>query len=215
MRRSLVLAASLSLVLPALALAAPSEIPIDRVSLPAAKSQSVHLKFPVGELRVEASTGSQVELELTARCKGWNRNGCEEDARRVHIETDHSGGRLDFTVDGYPKFHSNDFNLRGVLRVPAHMDVDLDMGVGDLKVADIEGDLHVELGVGDADIRASSAAVRSVDAQAGVGDAVVIAGGSRARRHGFVGATASWDEGRGRSSVRLHVGVGDATVRVD
>jgi hypothetical protein len=95
------------------------------------------------------------------------------------------------------------------------MDLDLDMGVGDLKVDDIEGDLHVELGVGDADIRASSAAVRSVDVQAGVGDAGVIANGNRVRRHGFIGSTASWDEGRGRSEVRLHVGVGDATVRVD
>ena len=215
MRRSLVLAAGLSLVLPALALAAPSEIPIDHITLPAAKSQSVHLKFPVGDLRVEASTGSQVELEITARCKGWGRDDCEDRARRVHVETDDSGGRLDFVVEGYPHFHSGDFNLRGVLRVPARMDLDLDMGVGDLRVTDVEGDMHVELGVGDAQIRTAASSVRSVDVQAGVGDADVIAGGSHARRHGFVGSTASWDEGRGRSSVTLHVGVGDATVRVD
>lgn len=215
MRRSLVLAAGLSLVLPSLALAARTEIPIDRVSLPAAKAQTVHLKFPVGELRVEATTGSQVELELTARCKGWGTDDCEDRARRVHVETDDSGGRLDFVVEGYPKLHSGDFNLRGVLRVPARMDLDLDMGVGDLRVADMEGDLHVELGVGDAEIRASSAAIRSVDVQAGVGDAGVIAKGGQVRRHGFVGSTASWDEGRGRSNVSLHVGVGDATVRVD
>lgn len=215
MRRPVFLAAALSLVLPALALAAPNEIPIDHVTLPAAKSRTVHLKFPVGDLRVEASDGSQVELELTARCKGWNHRGCEEDARRVHVETDDSGGRLDFEVRGYPNFHSTDFNLRGVLRVPARMDLDLDMGVGDLKVADIEGDLHVELGVGDAEIRTAASAVRSVDVEAGVGDAGVIAAGNKVRRHGFVGSTASWDEGRGRSSVSLHVGVGDATVRVD
>ena len=213
MRRSLVLAAGLSLVLPALALAAPGEIPIDRITRPA--TRSVHLKFPVGDLRVEASEGPQVELEITARCKGWNHDGCEDDARRIHVETDDAGGRLDFEVKGYPSFHANDFNLRGVLRVPANTDLDLDMGVGDLRVAEVEGDLHVELGVGDAEIRTVGRAVRSVDVQAGVGDADVIASGSHARRHGFVGATASWDEGRGRSNVTLHVGVGDATVRVD
>lgn len=215
MRRSLVLAAGLSLVLPALALAASTEIPIDHVTLPASKSRTVHLKFPVGDLRVEATEGSEVELEITARCKGWGRDDCEDRARRIHVETDDSGGRLDFVVEGYPKFHSGDFNLRGVLRVPARMDLDLDMGVGDLRVADVQGDMRVELGVGNADIRTSSTAVRSVDVQAGVGDADVIARGSRTRRHGFVGATASWDEGRGRSEVTLHVGVGDATVRVD
>ena len=214
MRRSLVLAACLMLAVPALAVAG-TDIPLDHVTLPAPSGKRVHLKFPVGELRVEASTGSQVELTLTARCKGWNRDGCEDDARHVRIESDDSGGQLDFEIKGYSNFHSNDFNLLGVLRVPANTDLDLDMGVGDLKVADVEGDLHVELGVGDASIRTSSRTVSRVDAQAGVGDADIIASGSRIRRHGFVGGTASWDEGRGRSAVTLHVGVGDATVRVD
>jgi hypothetical protein len=213
MRRPLVLAACLMVAVPALAAAAPTEIPIDRVSLPAGKS--VHLKFPVGDLRVEASTGSKVELEITARCKGWGQDDCEDRARRIHVESDDSGGRTDLEVKGYPKFHAGDFNLRGVLRVPANLDLDLEMGVGDLRVADVEGDLHVELGVGNAEIRAASRAIRSVDVAAGVGDADVIAGGSHVRRHGFVGSTASWEEGRGRSEVRLHVGVGDATVRVD
>src|SRR5512132_2863574 len=65
MRRSLLFAALFALGSAATARAA--DIPIDQVSLPA-PSDRVHVKFPVGELRVEAATGNKVTLELTARC---------------------------------------------------------------------------------------------------------------------------------------------------
>ena len=213
MRRSLLFAALFALGSAAAARAA--DIPIDQVSLPAPSGRAVHVKFPVGELRVEAATGNRVTLELTARCKGWNTDRCEENAREIEIESDVSGGTLDLDVKNYPKFHANGFHLRGVLRIPSDLDLKIDMGVGDLEIRDVDGDLSVDLGVGDADIQARTRAVRSVEVSAGVGDADVIAGGSRVRRHGFVGSSASWDEGRGRSSVNLHVGVGDATVRID
>jgi len=211
--RPFVLAAGLALLLPLTASA--DDFPVDHLSLPAGSARSVHLSFPVGDLRVEASTDSRVSLEITAHCKGWGSGDCADYAKRVRIETDNSGGRLDLKVEGYPKFHGVGFDLRGVLHVPASMDLDLDMGVGDLKVADVEGDLSVDLGVGDAEIRTATGAVHSVDVATGVGDADVITRSGHIRRHGFIGSTATWDEGRGRSSVNLHVGVGDATVRLD
>jgi len=211
MRPLVLAAAGLVLAFPIAALAA--DIPVDHISLPAPAARSVHLGFPVGDLRVEASNDSRVTLEVTAHCKGWRSDDCEERAKRIRIETDASGGKIDLQVRGYPKLAG--FDLRGVLRVPANMDLDLDMGVGDLRVADVAGDLSVDLGVGDAEIRTVAGAVHSVDVAAGIGDADVITHGNHVRRHGFIGSTASWDEGRGRSSVNLHVGVGDATVRID
>jgi len=43
----------------------------------------------------------------------------------------------------------------------------------------------------------------------------VLADGNRVRRRAFISCSADWDQGRGKSTVSLNVGVGDATVRVD
>lgn len=213
MRRPMVLAAVLATVFAATANAA--DIPIDHVSLPVPSDKTVHLKFPVGSLRVEASSDRQVSFELSGHCRRWWGDDCRDRAERIHIRSESSDGQVDLSVKGYPKMNAGGFELRGVLRLPAELALKVDMGVGEVDIRDIEGDLDVDLGVGDANIHAPDRAVRSVDVNTGVGDADVVARGSRVRRHGFISSSASWDEGRGRSTVSLHVGVGDGTVRLD
>jgi len=213
MRRTWTLAAVLLLGTAAAAHAA--EIPIDRLSLNVPSGREVRVDFPVGEFRVEPATGSKVTFDLTAKCKRWTGEDCEDRTDRIRVETEDAGGVLRIRIKGFPKMNSHGFSLRGVLRVPRDLALRVDMGVGDLDIADIHGDLDVELGVGDADIRTASRAVRSVEVATGVGDASVIAEGHRVRRRAFISSAASWDEGRGQSRVNLNVGVGDATVRVD
>jgi hypothetical protein len=89
------------------------------------------------------------------------------------------------------------------------------MGVGELDIAGLEGDIDVDLGVGDADIRASRSQASHVSVETGIGDAEIRGGGSGTRSRGFIGSHAMWTDGDGRSAVHLHVGVGDATVRLE
>lgn len=213
MRRIWTLAAFLVLGLAASARA--TEIPIDQLSVPVPRDKEVRIDFPVGELQVEPSARSRISLDLTAKCKRWGRDDCEENAERIRIEAEEVGGVLRIRVKNYPKMHSGGFSLHGVLRLPRELALRVEMGVGELRITDIEGDLDVDLGVGEADIRTPGRAVRSVEVATGVGDASVVAGGGRVRRRSFISSSASWDEGRGRSTVSLNVGVGDATVRVD
>ena len=204
---------ALALALPAAASAA--EIPVDHFTTTSANIREVRIDFPVGSFRVEATDERRVTLDLTAKCKRRNIEKCEDLAEDIHLETDESAGRVRIRVKGYPKFHSGSFSLEGVLRVPRNVALQVEMGVGALRINDVEGDLDVDLGVGDADISTPSRTVRSVEVATGVGDAVVVADGSRVRRRAFISCTADWDEGRGKSTVSLNVGVGDATVRVD
>ena len=213
MRRLWTLAAVLLLASAASARAA--EIPIDQLTLDVPNGKEVRVDFPVGEFRVEPATGSKVTFELAAKCKRWSGGDCEERAERIRVETEDAGGILRIRIAGFPKMNSHGFSLRGVLRVPRDLALRVDMGVGDLDIADIDGDLDVDLGVGDADIRTASRAVRSVEVATGVGDASVIAVGHRVRRRAFISSSASWEDGRGQSRVSLNVGMGDATVRVD
>jgi len=99
--------------------------------------------------------------------------------------------------------------------VPRALAVDIEMGVGELDIDGLEGDLDVELGVGEADIHASRALANHVSVDAGIGDAEIRGGGSSTRSRSFIGSHAVWTDGDGRSAVHLHVGVGDATVRLD
>jgi hypothetical protein len=213
MRRTWTLAALLTLGLAASVHA--SEAPIEQLSLAVPRERQVRIDFPVGELRVESSASSRVSFDLTAKCKHWGSDKCEERAERIEVDAEEEGGVLRIKVRNYPKVNSGGFSLRGVLRLPRDLALRVEMGVGELRIVDIEGDLDVDLGVGDADIRTPGRAVRSVDVATGVGDASVLADGARVRRRSFISSSASWDEGRGRSTVNLNVGVGDATVRVD
>lgn len=197
------------------AAARAGDVPVDQMSFPVPRDKEVRVDFPVGSFRVEASTDSRVSFDLRAHCHGWMGGRCEERARRIHIESDDASGTLRLSVEGYPKMNVGGLSLRGVLRLPREIAVRVEMGVGDLQISDMEGDVEVDLGVGDASIHSSRTAVRSVDVSTGVGDADIRTRGGNVSRHGFISSTASWDEGRGRSSVNLRVGVGDATVRVE
>jgi len=90
----------------------------------------------------------------------------------------------------------------------------LELGVGSVKMDAPDGDIFVDLGVGDAVVTAVAASYGPVKASGGVGDARIKAAGDRVEGEGFVGHSASW-VGSGRHRIQVEVGVGDAHVTLD
>jgi hypothetical protein len=115
----------------------------------------------------------------------------------------------------FPQWSNHGIEVIGRLTVPRALAVDIEMGVGELDVDGMVGDLDVDLGVGEADIHASRAEASHVSVDAGIGDAEIRGGGSGTHSRSFIGSHSVWSDGDGHSAVRLHVGVGDATVRLD
>ena len=175
----------------------------------------IRLEFPVGQLKVVPGDGSTVRFDLKVRCKSGSDEHCEEMANRLILDSDDSGGTLHLKLHKYPQWNNHGMEVIGQLTVPRALAVDIEMGVGELDVDGLEGDLDVELGVGEADIHASRAQASHVSVDTGIGDAEIRGGGSGTHSRGFIGSHAVWTDGDGRSAVRLHVGVGDATVRLD
>jgi len=181
-------------------------------------AQAIDLDVPVGDVKVSAGPGQQVEAHLWLRCDDGSRQ-CVDRAAAIHLVATRSGDRLSLKVDGYDReghhsFHHPDVELR--IDLPAALGVHVDMGVGDLDVRGTEGDVNVDLGVGDAKVEIPESAVHSAAVDAGVGEARLYPHSGDSEHHGFLhlGNEASWHDGQGRSSVKVHVGVGDASVRM-
>ena len=184
-------------------------------SFPVTAKHRVHIEFPVGELRVIPSDESRVSFDVRVRCRGRADERCEELANRLVLESEDAGGTLHLKLEKYPKWVNKGLTVMGELHVPRAMAVEVEMGVGELDIEGLEGDLDVNLGVGEADIRMPRVRANHVSVETGVGEASIRGGGTNTRSSGFIGSHATWSGGDGRSSVRLHVGVGDGAVRLD
>lgn len=187
----------------------------DSHTFPVGARHTVQLEFPIGELRVIPSDESRVRFDLRVRCRHRSAEHCAELADRLVLESDDTGGTLSLRLENYPKWQRKGFTVLGELRVPRSLAVRIEMGVGQLEVEGLEGDLDVDLGVGQADIRTPRAQARQVSAEAGIGDASIRGAGGELERSRFLGSRVTWVRGHGRSDVRVHVGVGEATVRLD
>ncbi len=215
MMRTLPALAALAL-LAAAPLAAAGEGREIRRSFPASPGQAVRIDFTVGALRVEAGDGSEVQAELSARCR-WNTPRCRERLEEIDLAGRARPSRLHIEVTGLAVWQKTDLELEARFVVPRGLPLEIDMGVGELEVSGFEADVWVDLGVGEAEISLPAAKVASVTVDVGVGEATLHAPDSRleGRRSRLLGSEVEWDEGKGSARVRVEVGVGELTLDLE
>ena len=215
MRSCLALAALLVLPVASPGHAGTATLETDTQTFTITKDHRVSLEFPIGQLRVIATDESKVHFTIRVRCKGGNsEERCEELANQLVLDSRDTGEQLELSLENYPKWHNKGFTVMGELRVPRSQKLRIEMGVGQLDVDGLQGDLDVDLGVGEADIRTLRAHAANVTVETGIGDASIRGADSELESSRFIGARASWSGGKGKSDVRLHVGVGDGMVRL-
>ena len=166
----------------------------------------LHVHLSVGDLHVKRGDGDKLHLAYTIKSRR------ERNVKDAHVDFEVRGNDafLEFKA---PSGESTQFDVE--LEVPANTNLDVHEKVGDLTVENVEGDKHLDLGVGD--IRVSSELVstehastehakyRLVDASAGIGD---VHGGGYGETRGWLGETLKY-RGEGKYELRAHVGVGD------
>src|SRR6185503_15127457 len=102
---------------------------------------------------------------------------------------------------GIPKTESHGLQVSARLLVPRALATRIEMGVGELKVREMHGQLDLDLGVGEVDVRGPEHAYRSARAETGVGDASVRTRAGQVRDRGFIGRSALWDDGAGAGAI--------------
>jgi hypothetical protein len=212
---SLVLAAPVLSALAGAAAAAVSDREI-KSSWPAAELEAIRFDISVAELEVTAGSGDKIAVEILAECK-HDRPDCEAALEDLELFDRTRGKVLTIDLEGYPKWGKGRIEVEAFVTIPANLDFDLDMGVGEVNIEGLQGNLDLELGVGELTIDTKTDTLRSISLDVGVGEAAIYRDGRRleGRRSFLVGSEVYWAEGEGNKRIKVDVGVGEVTVRLD
>jgi len=179
----------------------------------AADASRIHLDFPVGELKVEAGSGRQVEVHVDLQCDSPRKTRCVDAAKAVELVAS-TGDKLHVELKGWPKSGTRGLEADVRVTVPRDLPLQAELGVGDMEISGMEADLSADLGVGDVTVTMAESAVAEVHVDTGVGDANLSAGGHSFEGSGFVGKELDWTKGSGKAEIRIDCGVGEAEVRL-
>ncbi len=193
--------------------------------------KAVELEAGVGDVNIRTGSGPMIiaSVEIRPRRGGLfsSMKAAEKQVQTARFESKVSGDTLMLKISGIDE--DRRFEEDWTLTLPAHLALVVELGVGDVEVSNTAGGLDLELGVGDATIqvnggpievevgvgditvRGPSAAYRSVEVAAGVGDVRIIADGRKIIGEGFIAHSAEW-QGAGDAAIEAECGVGDIRI---
>ncbi|HEV2854795.1 MAG TPA: hypothetical protein VHC97_18520 [Thermoanaerobaculia bacterium] len=184
--------------------------------VPLGGAGEIALDFPVGEVTVAAWDNPQVDLDVKIACDEKHRTSrCREAAQTLRLIYNTSGDRFRVEVKNWPKFAgTKGLHVIARINVPRELALRTDLGVGELNVQGVAGDLTVDVGVGEVNLTLPKDAIRSVDLDTGIGEANLIAAGRRYESSGFMARELNWDKGTGNARVKVDCGVGEIGVNL-
>lgn len=173
----------------------------------AADLEKLHLDISVGELDIETYDGDEIQLEvdITAQRRWFSFRS--KDVEDIELEIDGSGPRV------YVGLREQDIEQDWRIKLPAKLELEVDMGVGDVHIEDFSNTLIMDLGVGSVRIDVVADDYDVIHANAGVGDSRIsgFEGGSDNERN-FISAD-SYYHGEGDKIMEVEIGVGDVEIR--
>jgi hypothetical protein len=160
----------------------------------------LHVRLSVGDLHIKRGDSNQIRVHYTV--KSWR----EANVKNAHVDFEVRGN------DASIEFHApsgGNTQIDVELDVPATTNLDVHEKVGDLIVENVEGDKDLELGVGDIRIADGHSDYHLVRASSSIGDVDGdVSANQRGEVSGWLGKTLKY-HGDGKYELRAHVGVGD------
>lgn len=202
---------SLALLLAVVPVGASEIVRSFKQQIPVGDADEIALDFPVGEVTVEAWDNPQVNLEVKIACNKKT-SRCEEAAKALRLVYNTSGNRLRVEVKNWPKMAGKSLHVIAKVNVPRDLPLWTDLGVGELTVQGTEGDLTLDVGVGEVNVTLPKDAIRSVDLDTGIGEANLSAAGRHYESAGLMARQLTWHEGKGNAHVKVDCGVGEIGV---
>jgi len=197
-------------------------------SIPRNGATTLSIDTAVGDVTITASgeENISVTVQLTPRKAGIfsSLKKAKEQVEAANLGVTRRGHTIRLEIEGY----SGEARFEAAWRVqaPADLGLEIDMGVGDLKVdgargpldADLGvgdtsihvegGTLKIDVGVGDVEVEAPAAAYATIECSTGVGEVGLRTSGNVLRGEGMISKDLTW-KGPGSDSMELETGVGD------
>jgi hypothetical protein len=181
--------------------------------LPTGSVRRVELDFPVGEVVVDAWNGADLQLDVQLRCRRGQAS-CRDAAERVRLVYSTDDDKLHIEIKDWPKLSGKGLEARVQVQMPRRLPLDVDLGVGEMRVAGLENDVKANVGVGELNLTLPASAVATVSADTGVGDANLTAGGRHYESSGLFTKELRWKKGTGSARVAADCGVGQINVKL-
>jgi hypothetical protein len=160
----------------------------------------VHVRLSVGDLQIRRSDSDKIRLHYTIKSRSESR------LKDAHVDIEVRGRDANIEFHAPSTGGNTQFDVE--LEVPQTTNLDVHEKVGDLKVENIEGDKDLELGVGDIRVAVGRSDYHLVRASSGIGD---VNSDFRGEVSGWLGKTLRYS-GEGKYELRAHVGVGDISL---
>lgn len=178
--------------------------------------EAIVLDVPVGEVRVEGADVDTITAEVRVRCdRHTNRERCAERAEDIALDSRERRGKLILKLEGIGMWRSRGMHVVVELTVPADMPFELEMGVGEVELANLGSDVTVDMGIGEITVTMLQAAVGSVTLDNGIGEtALQHRGGKRTREGLMAGTDIRWNDGPGDHKVEVDLNIGEILVRL-
>lgn len=176
--------------------------------------QAVVLEAGVGDVEIVTSRDSGVtaEVTLSASKKSWGASRARRELDALELDAEVKAGTLHLRVSG-DRSGDHNYGEDWSIQVPATVSVSVELGVGEVKILDVTGDIEIELGVGDVRIEGAYAAVGRIHGSCGVGDVDLRTPEGRHESEGFIGHSLS-ASGPGTNEIHVKTGVGDVNIRL-
>jgi len=185
------------------------------MSRPAEGLTSLTIRAGVGDVQIEGGATNEVVVQVEVKPRGgifFGDRQPERDAEALQIEAPTSGDELALALG--PKHHGDTvWQESWTVRVPAAFAASVKLGVGEITVLDLDGNVKVEIGVGDVRVEGTYQSFGDVHATCGVGDVSLRTPSGRDQGEGFIAHTLSAN-GPGKATIRAHAGVGDVKIRL-
>lgn len=176
-------------------------------SVDASTLESVEFEISVAEVEIEVYDGDEIQLEIELESqRRWfslRRRNIDD----IELEIRRSGNNVFLGID--------EQNIEQHWRVllPAKLAVEMDLGVGDIRIEEFSNSLEMEVGVGAVRVEVNDTEYREIHLSVGVGDASIRGFESRSdNERSFISAE-SFYHGNGELSIDIELGVGDVEVR--
>lgn len=173
----------------------------------AADLEKLHLDISVGELDIETYDGEEIQLEVDIESQRSWFSFRRRDVEDIELEIDGSRSHV------YLGITEQDIETHWRIVPPAKLELEVDMGVGDVQIADFTNSLNMELGVGSVQVVVLADDYDVIHANSGVGDSRIsgFEGGVDNERN-FISAD-SYYYGGGEKIMEIELGVGDVEIR--